>query len=295
MACSLEDTRPIGSPTGGDAGGGHETGKQDKEMTPTEPLDILYRDDQLVVVNKPPGLMVHRSRLAGKKERFVLQLLRDQIGRRVYPVHRLDKPTSGALLFGLDPRTARTMADRFARRQVAKIYLAVVRGYLDAHGEVSIPLRADVYRRRDDAELKSARTRFVRLGRIEVPRPVGPYATARYTLLQVNPETGRMHQIRRHLRDIAHPVVGDRRYGDSRHNRYFKEELGCRRLLLAAVELGFAHPETENTISVSAPLGPRFAGVLKRFGWIDALPLRWRPPAGAVDRCKNAFSLPGDG
>jgi tRNA pseudouridine65 synthase len=263
-------------------------------MTPIGSLDILYRDDHLVVVNKPPGIMVHRSRLAGKGERFVLQLLRDQLGRRVYPVHRLDKPTSGALLFGLDPRTARSMADRFARREVTKLYLAVARGYLDPHGEVALPLRADVYRRRNESELKAARTRFVRLGRIEVPRPVGPYATARYSLLQVAPETGRMHQIRRHLRDIAHPVVGDRRYGDSRHNRFFKEELGCGRLLLAAVEIGFAHPETGKNISVSAPLGPRFIGVLRRFGWIEMLPFRWRQPAGVGDRSENPASLPGE-
>jgi tRNA pseudouridine65 synthase len=248
-------------------------------MTPNDPIEILFRDDYLAVVHKPAGVMVHRSPLAGRGEQFALQMLRNRLGRRVYPVHRLDKPTSGALLFGLDPETAGKMAGHFARREVRKTYLAVVRGFLEEQGTVDFPLRGDVYRRRQEENLKTARTGFVRLSQIEVPHPVGPYATARYSLLRVTPETGRMHQIRRHLRDIAHPVVGDRRYGDNRHNRFFREVIGCARLMLAAVELGFVHPVTGQQLTVAAPLGPSFCAVLERFGWADAVPARWRKDA----------------
>ncbi|MGD8366013.1 MAG: pseudouridine synthase [Desulfobacterales bacterium] len=249
-------------------------------MPSNDSLEILFRDEHLIVVHKPAGMMVHRSPLAGRGEQFVLQMLRNRIGRRVYPVHRLDKPTSGALLFSLDPETAGIMAGYFAHRQVQKTYLAVVRGFLDEQGTVDLPLRGDVYRKRPEEILKTARTGFVRLCQIEVPHPVGPYATARYSLLQVTPETGRMHQIRRHLRDIAHPVVGDRRYGDNRHNRFFKETIGCGRLMLAAVELGFTHPVTGHRLAVTAPLGPNFQSVLERFGWTDAVPTRWRRENG---------------
>jgi tRNA pseudouridine65 synthase len=252
-------------------------------MSPAEFIDIVYHDARLIVVNKPAGVMVHRSRLAGRGERFVLQVLRNQIGRHVYPVHRLDRPTSGALLFGLDPETARMTSALFARRKVRKTYLAVTRGFVEPRGSVDIPLCGDVYRRGGEAAMKNARTVYERLARIEVPHPVGPYATARYTLLQVEPETGRMHQIRRHLRDIAHPVVGDRRYGDSRHNRFFKEVIGCPRLLLAAVELAFEHPVTGEHLCIAAPIGPRFFAVLRRFDWVSHLPKRWRPAGSRTD------------
>lgn len=240
--------------------------------TPT----ILYRDAYLLAVHKPAGVMVHRSPIAGRGERFLLQMVRNRIGHRVYPVHRLDKPTSGVLLFGLDPDTAGRMAGRFARREVKKFYLAVVRGFVEEKGSVDLPLRGDVYRRKETQEFKSARTAYRRLAQIEVDRPVGPYATARYSLLRVEPETGRMHQIRRHLRDISHPVIGDRRYGDNRHNRFFKEELDCPRLLLAAVQLGFDHPVSGQRLTIFDPVADAFAQVLRRFGWLAAIPGQWR-------------------
>ena len=244
-------------------------------MSTGDAIDIIYQDERLVIVNKPAGVMVHRSRIAARGERFVLQMLRDRLGRRVYPVHRLDRPTSGALLFGLDPETAGQMSARFARRQIHKRYLAVIRGFVEERGTVDLPLRKDVYTKSGEKELKSARTAFFRLSQIEVPHPVGPYATARYSLVRVEPETGRTHQIRRHFRDIAHPVIGDRRYGDNRHNRFFREKMGCSRLLLCAVELEFEHPATGDTLSVAAPLDPEFSAVLDRFDWLGKLPRRW--------------------
>ncbi|MCF8052901.1 MAG: pseudouridylate synthase [Desulfobacterales bacterium] len=238
-------------------------------------LEILYRDDYLVAVNKPAGIMVHRSRIAAPRERFVLQMLRAQVGQRVYPVHRLDRPTSGALLFALDRASASEMTGRFARKEIEKTYVAVVRGFVAEEGRIELPLRADVYKGPNQAVIKPAQTLFRRLAQIEVPYPVGKYSTARYSLLEVRPVTGRMHQIRRHLRDIAHPVIGDTRHGDSHHNRFVRETLGCRRLLLASVRLEFSHPITGQPVSITAPLGPRFCRLIRRFDWQDRFPSSW--------------------
>ena len=167
------------------------------------------------------------------------------------------------------------MTGRFARKEVEKTYVAVVRGFVEEEGRIELPLRADVYKGPNKAVIKPAQTLFRRMAQIEVPYPVGKYSTARYSLLEVRPLTGRMHQIRRHLRDIAHPVIGDTRHGDSHHNRFVRETLGCRRLLLASVRLGFSHPMTGQTVSITAPLGPRFCRLIRRFDWQDRLPVSW--------------------
>jgi tRNA pseudouridine65 synthase len=238
-------------------------------------LEILFRDEYLTAVNKPAGIMVHRSRIAAPREQFALQMLRGQVGQRVYPVHRLDRPTSGALLFALDRASASKMSGCFARKEVEKTYVAVVRGFVEEAGRIDLPLRADVYKGPGKAVVKPAQTLFRRLAQIEVPYPVGKYSTARYSLLEVRPLTGRMHQIRRHLRDIAHPVIGDTRHGDSHHNRFVRETLGCGRLLLASVRIEFFHPVTGQPVSITAPLGPRFCRLIRRFDWQDRLPASW--------------------
>ena len=211
------------------------------------PLEILYLDDWMVAVNKPAGMMVHRSRLEPRLPFYVLQLLRDRLGRKVYPVHRLDRPTSGVLLFGLHPEAARRLAAGFARKTIRKTYLTVVRGYLPLEGRIDVSLKPDPLRQPDDSRRKEALTRYRRLAEVELPYPVGRYATCRYSLMEVLPVTGRMHQIRRHFRHISHPVLGDRKYGDNKHNRFLRDIFGCPRMLLAAVELRLPHPANPAT------------------------------------------------
>ena len=233
-------------------------------------LDILYRDDHLIAIDKPPGLLVHRSDLDRHETRFAVQLLRDQIGRRVQPVHRLDRGTSGVLLFAFDPEVTRELSRQFEANEVEKTYLAVVRGWPPEEGLIDHALsrRFDDYGRSlPDAPPQAAQTRYRRLATIELPVTIDRYPTARYALVELQPLTGRQHQLRRHMKHIAHPIIGDATHGKGRHNRHFQQEFGCGRLLLACTRLVFRHPVTGEKVGVTATVKDQFAELLERFGW----------------------------
>ncbi|MBT0663315.1 tRNA pseudouridine(65) synthase TruC [Geobacter pelophilus] len=249
-----------------------------------ECLEVLYQDDYLVAVNKPSGLLVHRSPIDRHETRFALQTVRNQTGRRVYPVHRLDKPTSGVLLFAFSPEIARSLVECFAAGEVKKSYLAVVRGYAPDEGTIDYPLVEDQDKHDHiftgiEKEAQAAVTVFRCLARIELQSSVGRYATSRYSLVSAAPRTGRRHQLRRHFKHIFHPIIGDTRYGEGRHNRFFREEFGVHRLLLHAAELMFPHPITGAPVALIAPLDHEFRTLMERLGWLAAVPLEWRDPA----------------
>lgn len=226
---------------------------------PMEPLSILYQDDFLIAVDKPSGLLVHRSWIAREAQEFALQRVRDQINQRVYPVHRLDRPTSGILLFAKDPETARLMMPLFSGRQVEKTYHAVVRGYLN-DGTLDYPLQEELDKIADaqanpDKAAQEAITHYRCLERIELPVAVGKrYPSSRYSLMELTPLTGRKHQLRRHMSHLRHPIIGDTRHGDGRHNRFFREQFGLQRLLLAATGLRFSHPHTKSAVHIELPI-----------------------------------------
>jgi tRNA pseudouridine65 synthase len=232
-------------------------------------LPILYIDDRLVVVNKPSGLLVHRSPIDRHETRFAVQMLRDQLGRRVYPAHRLDKGTSGALAFALDRETAAALAAAFATREVAKTYIAVVRGWPEPSGVIDHELAAvrDEYALPADTATRPARTTYRRLATVELAARVDRYPTSRYALVELHPETGRRHQLRRHLAHVSHPIIGDSTYGKGRHNRLFADLYGVRRLMLACIGLEFRHPASGQLIRVSAPAGDEFEALAGQFGW----------------------------
>ncbi len=235
-----------------------------------EILPVLYRDEWLIAVHKPAGLLVHRSALDRHETRFALQILRDQIGRTVYPAHRLDKGTSGVLLFALDREVGRALADRFEGGEVEKRYLAVVRGHPPEAGVVDhalVPLADHHAGLAPGRRPQPAVTRYRRLARVELPHRVDRYPTSRYALVELLPLTGRRHQLRRHMKHIAHPIIGDATHGKGRHNRLFQELFGCRRLLLAAMELRLRHPVGDAPLILRAPLAADFADVLARLGW----------------------------
>jgi tRNA pseudouridine65 synthase len=240
-------------------------------------LPVLYRDDFLIAVYKPAGLLVHRSPIDRHEHRFALQCVRNQIGRRVYPVHRLDKPTSGILLFALSPAVAATVTALFRDGAVSKRYLAVVRGWIPASGTIDHPIREAPVDRREvspkDARIEAV-TEFARLATAEVEYPVDRYPTSRYSLVELRPRTGRRHQLRKHMKHIAHPIIGDPKYGKSIHNRFFKERFDCGRLLLSATGLRFRHPVTGNPLSIAAEPDSDFSVLMKKLGWD-------RPNAGA--------------
>jgi tRNA pseudouridine65 synthase len=251
-------------------------------------LQVLHIDDHLVVVNKPSGLLVHRSPIDRHETRFAVQMLRDQVGRRVYPLHRLDKGTSGALAFALDRATAQALAQAFASRKVLKRYLAIVRGWPDESGDIDHALEAvrDEYAPALDGPAKEARTHYRRLAIVELPHRVDRYPTSRYALVELEPDTGRRHQLRRHLAHVSHPIIGDSTYGKGRHNRLFAELFGVQRLLLACTRLEFEHPATGRPLVVSASPGDEFALLAQRFGW----PWPDEPPRAQVSRASPSPS-----
>jgi len=236
-----------------------------------EPLTLIHRDEAIAVFNKPAGLLLHRSFIDRHEKRFALQMARDLLGQRVFPVHRLDRPTSGVLLFALNPEIASILTASFAQSAVTKGYLAIVRGITPAEGTIDHPLleeqdKHDPYRQ-EDKEPQSAVTFYRRLAETELPFPVGRYRTSRYSLVEVTPRTGRRHQIRRHFKHIFHPLVGDVNYGEGRHNRFFREEFGCQRLLLHASSLVISHPVNNSQLTFDAPLDSAFSCLLGRLGW----------------------------
>ncbi len=235
-------------------------------------LPVLYLDEHLMAVNKPAGLLVHRSYLDRHETEYAMQIARDQLGRWVYPLHRLDKGTSGVLIFALDRDIARAMTQAFTEKEVSKSYIAVVRGYTKDADRIDYPLKERCDRLADgdagaDKPAREAVTVYQRLATIDLPHPVGRYATARYSLVKAMPHTGRMHQIRRHMKHVFHPVIGDTTYGDGKQNEFFRNQLHCSRMLLHAADIAFPHPAGSGLIHIHAPFDPAFTGLLQTFDW----------------------------
>jgi tRNA pseudouridine65 synthase len=242
-------------------------------------LDIIYRDEFLVAINKPSGLLVHRSAIDRHETRFALQVLRDQIGQHVFPVHRLDKPTSGVLLFALNAEIAKLMGDIFSLHQLQKTYVAIVRGIAPEYLLLDYPLVEELDKCSDknarEPDAKPAISEFFRLAEITLPYAVDKYPESRYSLIKCIPKTGRKHQLRRHLKHINHPIIGDAKHGKGTHNRFFQATFAAHRLLLAATELTFEHPVTGSEIKLVAPLDETMTQLIRRFNWYNAIPPNW--------------------
>lgn len=238
-------------------------------------LHVLYRDEHYIAIHKPAGLLVHRSEIDRHETRFAIQMLREQIGQMVWPVHRLDRGTSGVLLFALDREALALASKIFESGEIEKTYLAVVRGWPDKAGVIDYALsrQYDDHERQPDtiSPPQEARTRFERLATVELPIAVDRYPTSRYALLRLYPETGRRHQIRRHLKHIAHPIIGDSTHGKGVHNRMFAEHFGCQRMLLICEALRLPHPLTSKMLHLQTQPDADFAALLQKLGWDAAL------------------------
>lgn len=231
-------------------------------------MHLIHADAHLLAVHKPAGLLVHRSPIDRHETEFALQHARElNGGEHVYPVHRLDRPTSGLLLFARDPGTASALGRALMAGDIHKTYLAMVRGWAPDSGLIDHPLREQATDRRDDREqpVREARTRYRRLAVTEIPVAIEGYASSRYSLVELHPETGRKHQLRRHLQHISHPIIGDTNYGRTRHNHYFAERFGRSRLMLAATALRLRHPATGEPLTLTAPPEASFLQVLSSF------------------------------
>ena len=235
-------------------------------------VHILYQDEDLVVIHKPAGLLVHRSYLARREKYFAMQMTRDLVGCHVFPVHRLDRPTSGVLLFAKSSEMANQLCEQFATKSVEKHYLALVRGNMHTEGLLDYPLKQELDELGDkdvdpNKDAQEAQTSYRPLLNSEIPYPSGRYATSRYALVHLTPHTGRKHQLRRHMAHLRHPIIGDTTHGDGKQNRFMREHSGINRLWLIAKKLAFNHPRTGERISVETELETEWLELFALLGW----------------------------
>jgi tRNA pseudouridine65 synthase len=218
-------------------------------------LEIIYEDDVLIAINKPHGLLVHRSRIATDATEFAVQILRDQIGgRHVYPVHRLDRKTSGVLLFAKTKEANQEVQLMFRERKVTKIYEAFVRGYTDESGVVNYDLKTN-------GKVQAAKTNYFTVCRYELPIASSGFDTSRYSMVELRPETGRFHQLRKHMAHIFHPIIGDRPHGCNKQNKLWKYRFGMATMLLHARSLSL-HFSDLSTVQITAKRQQVFEKVL---------------------------------
>ncbi len=238
-------------------------------------IEILYEDEHLVAIHKPAGLLVHRSYLARRERFFAMQLTRDLVGCHVFPVHRLDRPTSGVLLFAKSSEVANALCEQFASHTVEKQYLALVRGNMHESGVLDYALKVELDELGDknadpNKAAQEAVTAYEPLLNTEIPYPSGRYSTSRFALVRLSPKTGRKHQLRRHMAHLRHPIVGDTTHGDGKQNAFFREHFGINRLWLIAKKLTFTHPITQTRLSIETELEPEWETVFAELGWDEA-------------------------
>ncbi|MGJ8682823.1 tRNA pseudouridine(65) synthase TruC [Paraglaciecola sp.] len=234
-------------------------------------LQVIYQDEYIVAVNKPSGLLVHRSMLDKHETEFAMQKVRDQIGQHVFPVHRLDRPTSGVLLFALSPSIARILNEQFSQQSIQKTYLAIVRGHAPENGEINHPLKEKLDKIADkmakqDKPAQEALTHFNRLSLFELPFAVSRYPTARYSLVKLMPKTGRKHQLRRHMAHVNHPIVGDTTHGDGKHNVFIRDQFGLNQLALTCKSMEIIHPVSQQPLMLKCELPKSWSLLLEKWG-----------------------------
>ena len=240
-------------------------------------LDIIYQDEWLVAVNKPSGWLVHRSWLDRHETVFVMQTVRDQIGQHVFTVHRLDRPTSGVLLMALSSEVARLLSQQFEQHKIEKTYHAIVRGWLEGEETLDYPLTeeldkiADKYSQPEKAP-QPAVTHWRGLATAERPVAVGRYDTSRYSLVEMLPQSGRKHQLRRHMTHLRHPIIGDSAHGDLKQNRSAAAHFAMNRLMLHASELRLNHPVSGEPLLLRAGLDCAWQQAMGHLGWQNCLP-----------------------
>ncbi|MCL1138598.1 tRNA pseudouridine(65) synthase TruC [Shewanella pneumatophori] len=246
--------------------------EEEQEIAPH--IEVLFEDDDIVVIHKPAGLLVHRSYLARRERFFAMQLTRDLVGCHVFPVHRLDRPTSGILLFAKSSEMANVLCEQFAAHTVDKEYLALVRGNMHEAATLDYPLKEELDELGDkdvdpNKAAQDAVTSYKPLLNSEIPFPSGRYATSRYGLVHLSPHTGRKHQLRRHMAHLRHPILGDTTHGDGKQNKFFRTHFGVNRLWLIAKKLSFNHPRTGERMTVETELEQEWLDLFVGLGWQD--------------------------
>ena len=219
-------------------------------------LEIIFQSEEIIAINKPHGLLVHKTNLARDAKVFALQELRNQIGQHVFPVHRLDRKTSGVLVFALNREMQSKLSQMFRERKINKLYHAIVRGYVEKEGTIDYDLT------NERGVTQSAITHYKLLEHFEINVPFGKHQTSRYSLVELCPETGRMHQLRKHMAHIFHPIIGDRPHGCNKQNRLWKEKWQETNMMLHAQCLCFKL-NANLEISINAEYSESMKNVLR--------------------------------
>jgi len=224
-------------------------------------MKVLFEDDHIIAVHKPNNVLVHHSSMANNQldELSLVQTLYKHFNQKYYPVHRLDRKTSGIILFVKKKKFVNTFQDLFLNQQIKKTYYGLVRGFVPENGKIDSPVKG-----RDASVYKEALTLYERLDTFEIKVPVGPYATSRYSLVKLTPKTGRLHQLRIHLNKISHPLIGDPKYGDRFHNRMFVDKFNHDTLFLHAKTLRFTHPFTKENLLLVSELPSQWEDTLNK-------------------------------
>ena len=223
-------------------------------------IPILYMDEHIVVVSKPAGLLVHKTKIAEEQVAFLVQYLRDQIGKKVYPAHRLDRKTSGVLVCAIDKEADAKLQANLRDVEAEKYYVCLVRGFLPDKGIIDSPLK------KENGKLQEAKTLFAKLDQTTIDVYVSKYPQSRYSIGLVLPKSGRMHQIRRHMAHIRHYIIGDLKHGECKHNKMFKEKMELNNMLLHAWRIRFKHPITNEWVEVEAPFPSYFEDTFLKIG-----------------------------
>lgn len=208
-------------------------------------MEIVYEDTHILLINKPSNLLVHHSYYARNIEEDSLVELLSLQGIKAYPVHRLDRKTSGLILFAKQKEEVAVFQSLFENQAIEKKYIALLRGHIAPSGVIDSPVK------NERGNYKEAETHFRCIKHIELPIPVEPYETSRYSIVEFSPKTGRMHQLRIHANKISHPIIGDPKHGNRHHNHMFIEKFGIDMFFLHAFSLAFIHPFTGSQIAIT--------------------------------------------
>lgn len=217
-------------------------------------LEIVFENDDLVAINKPHGLLVHWTKLDRYATEFALQKLRDQINLEVHPCHRLDRKTSGILLFAKSKKALSIVRKEFEENRVQKTYHAIVRGFIPEEMHIDYPLT-------ENDKTQDAKSDLKRLETFEIDLAHGKFETSRYSLIELKPKTGRYHQLRKHMAHVRHPIIGDRPHGCNKQNKLWKEQFGMTNMLLCAKRLEFEFDQ--KSIQIEANYSKVFHKTLK--------------------------------
>ena len=224
------------------------------------PLPVLYEDENFIAVHKPHDLLVHKSKISTDRISAV-QIVREMTSCQVDPIHRIDRATSGVLLFGKNKESTKFASDQFMNHEVSKTYLAIVRGWpTEDTGQVNNALK------NEKGVEQEAHTEYEVLAKIDYPESIGKYKSSWFSLIRAFPKTGRMHQVRRHLKRLCGPVIGDTQRGSGKHNTFFREKFNSHNLLLFAESLNFKNMNDEE-VYIKADLPDSLRNIMNQFNW----------------------------